>query len=334
MSEIMTSKPEISVIIPVVERTDDLRSLIVDYHRGVKELGRSAEFIFVVDDRERDSIPALKELQEQSTIPSSIVVLGGSFGESTSLMVGVKHSVGQIIVTLPSYAQVEVDRLPESIRMVEEQGIDLVVGVRDRKLDSMFNRVQSRLFHVLIRMLGGRAFQDISCGFRVMRATLPQALNIYGGLHRFIPILAHTHGFRVKEIAVTQRTEDTRTRYYGLALYLKRVVDVLAVFFLTNFTQRPLRLFGPLGLILLVAGGLVTAYLGAYRILQLGPIADRPLLVLGVLLMVLGIQLLSIGMVGEIVVFTHSKQAEIYRVEEVIAGSAPSADTRADSGSR
>ena len=163
----------------------------------------------------------------------------------------------------------------------------------------------------------GTDFGDISCGFRVLRRSVAKTVDIYGGLHRFVPILALRAGFAVRELDLTQRQEDLETRYYGLALYLKRILDVLTVFFLLKFTHRPLRFFGSVGLLLSLLGAAVTGYLGIYRLLQIGPIAGRPLLLLGVLLILLGIQMLSIGLIGEIIIFTHSRQIREFRVAEI-----------------
>ena len=151
-----------------------------------------------------------------------------------------------------------------------------------------------------------------------MRRPVANELQIYGGQHRFIPILAQVAGFHVVELPLEQRSEDTGTRYYGVAVYLKRLLDITTVFFLTRFTHRPLRFFGSIGLTLAGLGSLITLYLGVYRLLRLGPIAERPLLLLGVLMIVLGIQILSLGLIGELVIFTHARSARMYRIAEIV----------------
>jgi dolichol-phosphate mannosyltransferase len=168
----------------------------------------------------------------------------------------------------------------------------------------------------------------------VLRADVARELLIYGGLHRFVPILAHNQGFQVREILLRQHQEDTATRYYGVALYVKRLLDILTVYFVTKFTRRPIRFFGSLGLALALPGLLLTAYLGVYRLLGLGSIADRPLLLLAVLLMVVGFQSLSLGLIGEVIIFTHARQLSQYRVAEVIRAArlGPSPDSVPDAG--
>lgn len=309
--------PELSVVIPVVERHGDLTRLYEEYASEVHKLGKRAEFIFVVDYRQRSVVPTLRSLQQRSSEEIILILLRGSFGESSALTLGIERARADVIVTLASYFQVDAAGLGPALRYLE-QGVDLVVGRRYPRRDSLFNRLQTLAFHLLVRVLTGSQFRDISCGFRVMRAELPEDLTIYGGLHRFIPVLAQRRGYSVREIKLEQRREDTPTRYYGLVVYLKRLLDVLTVFFLIKFTYRPIRFFGVAGMALTASGLSITVYLGVYRLLGLGGIANRPLLLLGVLLAVLGLQILAIGLVGEIIIFTHSKQLEPYRIARII----------------
>ncbi len=292
----MKSSPEVSVVIPVVERHGDLERLFSEYATEIEALGRTAEYIFVVDYREREVIPTLRALQQTSDRDVTLVLLGGTFGESSALTVGLERARGEIIMTVAAYFQVE----PQGVRpafAALDAGADLVAGRRHPRIDSLFNRAQAALFHAVVGWVTGTEFKDLSGGFRVMRRRVAEELNLYGGLHRFIPILASNQGFRVEELPIPQREEDAPTRYYGVAVYLKRMLDVLTIFFLMKFTRRPLRFFGLLGL---------------------GAIAGRPLLLLGVLLMVLGIQTLSLGLIGEIIIFTHARSIRDYQVAEVI----------------
>lgn len=309
--------PDLSIVVPVVERHGDLVRLYTEYAAQVDNLDRSAEFIFVVDYRQREVVPELRELQKTAKHEIILVLLRGSFGESSALTLGLEQARAGTVVTLASYFQVDPEGLAAAVSELEA-GADLVVGRRHPRLDSFFNRVQTKIFHGIVKLLTGTRFTDISCGFRAMRPELTKDLAIYGGLHRFIPIFAQRRGFSVVELSLAQRLEDAPTRYYGVAVYLKRLLDVLTVFFLTKFTYRPIRFFGLLGFGLTAVGLGITTYLGIYRLLELGGIANRPLLLLGVLLAVLGLQILAIGLVGEIVIFTHSRQLESYKIAEII----------------
>lgn len=309
--------PQISIIIPVVERHGDLGRLYEEYAAQVDKIGKQAEFIFVVDQSQEHTVPVLRDLQQRARHETVLVLMGGSFGEAAALRLGLDQARAEIIVTSAAYLQVDPRGLEAAIEQLE-QGADLIVARRFPRTDSLINRAQSRVFHWIVGLMTGSRFGDISCGFRVMRRSLARDLTVYGSLHRFIPILARRYGYDVRELKLPQRPEDTQTRYYGFAVYVRRLLDVLTVFFLIKFTYRPLRFFGVLGVLLATAGGGITGYLVIYRILRLGPIAERPLLLFGVLLAVLGIQILALGLIGEIIVFTHTKQIEHYRISEII----------------
>jgi glycosyltransferase involved in cell wall biosynthesis len=309
--------PDVSVVVPVVERIGDLRQLYAEFSGELERLGRAAEFIFVVDERLRGILPVLRELQAEAEREIVIVLLGGRFGESAALTMGFERARGETIVTLASYFQVEPGGMRAAFAELE-RGADLVVGRRHPRIDSPFNRVQSRLFHWFVRRLTSTDFHDISCGFKVMRRRMARELNLYGGLHRFLPILALNSGFTVVEVPVPQRNEDRSTRYHGTGVYLGRMLDVLTIFFLTKFTRMPLRFFGLLGSVLFATGFLVALVPAIERLVFETGLSDRPVLLLGVLLMVLGVQTLSLGLIGEIIIFTHARNVREYKVAEVI----------------
>lgn len=310
--------PDFSVIIPVVERYGDLRKLFSEYAGEFRRLEKQAEFIFVVDDRQRHALPVLREIQDAAEEEVFLVLLAGQFGESAALTVGLNQARADTVVTLASYFQVDPGGLSDALERLQA-GADLVVGCRFPRRDSLFNRLQSKVFHWIVGTMTSSHFKDLSSGFRILRRGVAEDLNVYGGLHRFIPIIAARSGFRVEEIDLRQRSEDLKTRYYGIAVYLKRILDIATVLFLLRFTRRPLRFFGSVGLVLSGLGAVIVGYLGVYRLLGFGAIADRPLLLLGVLLIVLGVQILSLGLIGEIIIFTHAGSIKEYRIVEVIS---------------
>ena len=186
--------------------------------------------------------------------------------------------------------------------------------------------MQSSLFHGIVRRLTNTKFHDLSCGFKAMRRRVARELKLYGGMHRFIPVLALNRGFTVREVPMTQRSEDRQTRFHGAAAYLGRLLDILTIFFLMKFTRTPLRFFGLLGVGLFSGGFLIDLLVAAQKIFLHMEISDRPALLLGVLLMVLGMQTLSLGLLGEIIIFTHARNIREYQVAEIIRGSAPRAE--------
>jgi glycosyltransferase involved in cell wall biosynthesis len=309
--------PDVSVVVPVVERYSNLQRLYEELSREIAALGKTAEFIFVLDERLRQALPALRTLQQEAAGEVVIVLLGGSFGESAALTLGLERARGEIVVTVAAYFQVEASGVGAAFAALDE-GHDMVVGRRYPRTDSFFNRLQSSLFHRVLHLFTGTRFSDISCGFRVMRRRVARELRLYGGLHRFVPILALSRGFTVREVDMAQHPEDRRTRFHGTGAYLGRLLDILNVFFLTKFTRMPLRFFGLLGTALFGLGFVVSLIAAIQKIFFDYGISDRAMLLLGVLLMVLGVQTLSLGLVGEIIIFTHARNIRDYQVAEVI----------------
>jgi glycosyltransferase involved in cell wall biosynthesis len=319
MSRTSRGAPDVSVVVPIVERYGDLQQLYHEFTAELTRLGQSSEFIFIVDDSQRGALPVLRELQKREGERISILQLNGSFGESASLMLGLERARGEKIMTLAAYFQVEPRGIGPALAALDE-GADMVVGRRFPRIDSFFNRVQSRLFHWFVRGMTSTDFHDISCGFKVMRRRVARELHLYGGQHRFIPILAMNRGFTVREVQLPQRSEDRRTRFHGTGTYLGRLLDILTIFFLVKFTRTPLRFFGLLGLFLFGSGFAIDLIVATQKLVWNYEIADRPLLLLGVLLMVLGVQTLSLGLLGEMIIFTHARNVRDYRVAEVIRG--------------
>ncbi len=309
--------PDVSIVVPVVERHGDLRQLYGEFGAELARLNLTAEFLFVVDEHLKSALPALREIQRRAEHEVVIVLLGGPFGESAALTVGLERARAPRIVTLASYFQVEPAGLGPALATLDA-GADLVAGRRYPRIDSAFNRLQSRLFHGLVRRLTKTGFHDLSCGFKAMTRQVASELNLYGSMHRFIPLLAHHRGFAVREIPVPQRREDRGTRFHGIGAYLGRLLDVLTVFFLTKFIRRPLRFFGLLGAGMLSLGVLLGLVVVAEKVFFATGLADRALLLLAVLLVVLGVQTLSLGLVGEILIFLHARNVREYHVAEVI----------------
>jgi glycosyltransferase involved in cell wall biosynthesis len=247
-----------------------------------------------------------------------VIALNRTFGEATALSVGFEKAKAPVIITLAAYFQVEPQEIHNMLKSLSETGNDLVISWRYPRIDSRFNRIQSLVFHWLTRILTGTSYHDISCSLRAMKRKVTQEIHLYGELYAFLPLLAYQRGFKVIEIPVQQSQRDTKRRVYGLGVYFKRILDILTVFFLFKFTKKPLRFFGLLGSGVFGAGMVVTGYLGIYRLLGLGPIAGRPLLILGVLLVVLGVQLFSIGFLGEIIIFTHAKKFKEYNIDKIL----------------
>ena len=313
----MTEKiPEVTVVVPISERHDNLENLYRLYSSELAQIGKTFEFLFIIDGH----FPvAQEELQKLKKTGNAIKILKfpRSFGESAALMEGFRSARGTIILTLASYIQVEPEDIPKLFSAYEE-GYDLVVSRRYPRIDPILNRIQSRLYHYIVNKLTGCAFKDITCGARLIKKDILSEFTLYGDLYRFIPVFAFCKGLKVTEVNVRQKKDDTELRLLRPGAYLRRLLDILTLFFLVKFTKKPLRFFGLIGSALLTLGAVITFYLGVLRLLYQTGLANRPLLLLGILLMVFGIQLFSVGLVGELILFTHAKELDTYRIEEII----------------
>ena len=302
----------ISVVVPVVERADDLVAVYRAFDRELNHRPEAHEFLFVFDGRLTPPAELVALARENKMV--RVLRFAREFGETAALRLGIERSRGDLVLTLPAYFQVQ----PEGIRRVLEavdEGADLAVANRSPRVDSWLNRIQSRAFHSIIGGASQQRFHDMACGLRAMRRPVAEALPLYGDLHRFIPALALREGYRVEEIAVPQHPKDAQIRIYGPGVYFRRLLDIAAFFFLAKFTEKPLRFFGLIGSLFLLGGAGMSLVLLIQRVEGRG-IANRPALLLAVLLVALGVQLIGLGLVGEIIVHLRAPHRRAYRVRE------------------
>jgi glycosyltransferase involved in cell wall biosynthesis len=282
----------------------------------LRQSGRSFEFIFVLDggfEKAATLVEPLVSLGE----PIRILTLPRTFGEATALMVGFERAQGEILISLSSSLQVMPVGI-EQILQALDNGSDFVVARRCPRVDSWINQLQTRMFSLLIRYLTGIEFHDLGCRLRGWRRNVVHEIHLYGDRHRFFPLLAYQRGSRVTEVNIPQHPNDNQMRIYQPGIYLRRLLDTLTLVFLFRFARQPLRFFGLVGA-WLVGGGVVISVVLTIQRLVLGiPLADRPLLILGVLLMVLGVQIGSLGLLGELITFTHARKMSDYTIEKML----------------
>lgn len=302
----------VSVVIPVVERADDLMAVYDSFARQLEKRPEEFEFLFVFDGRFAPPAELVELTRENESL--RILRFAREFGETAALRIGIEKSKGDLVLTLPAYFQVQ----PEGVGLLLDAvaaGADMAVANRSPRFDSWLNRVQSRAFHRIVGGVTDQQFHDMACGLRAMRRSVAESLPLYGDLHRFIPALALREGYRVDEVPLAQHPKDARTRMYRPGVYFRRLLDIAAFFFLAKFTERPLRFFGLVGSLFLVGGVGLSLILMVQRFEGQG-IANRPMLLLAVLLVALGVQLIGLGLVGEIIVHLRAPHRRAYRVRE------------------
>jgi glycosyltransferase involved in cell wall biosynthesis len=221
---------------------------------------------------------------------------------------GFDQAHGDIVVTIDGDLQDDPAEIPRLLAKLEE-GFDLVCGWKTRRRDPITRRLLSRLFNRVVGRMSGLRLHDMNCGLKAYRGEVVHGLRLYGELHRFVPVLAHYRGYRIAELPVNHRPREHGRSRYGLERYLRGFLDLLTVSFMGRYRHRPLHLFGTLGLVLGAVGGGVLVYLTVLKALG-HAIGQRPLLTLGVLLVVVGIQLFSLGLVGELITSHHEERAQ------------------------
>lgn len=308
--------PEVSVVVPISERHDDIRVLYYLYADELKKMDKDFEFIFIVDGNFPHAYNELLKLKNDKN-PICIIKFAKNFGESAALTEGFRQAKGSTILTLASYIQVEPKDLSKVFAAYDE-GNDLVITRRFPRKDPLINKIQTSVYHFLIRQMTGAPFKDITSGMRLINKKILSEFCLYGDLHRFIPVIARFKGIKVGEVKVNQRKEDTKLRFAKPGIYLRRALDLITLFFLIKFTKKPLRFFGLIGTVICIPGILITAYLGILRIIGDIELANRPLLLLSILLVVFGLQLFSVGLIGELILFTRAKEIEHYLIDEII----------------
>jgi glycosyltransferase involved in cell wall biosynthesis len=315
-----TVNPEVptlplSVIMPVGNRhASDIAALYAEYKAGLAGLDMSYEFIVVLDGPRPDVAASLQRLLERGE-NLIVISLTKRFGEATALMAGFQRASGRLIVTAPAYHQVQGVEIGKLVRALDKA--DLAIGRRWPRVGTRFEVMRRDLFHRLIAT-GGQHFNDLGCGARAMKRRVLEEISLYGDQHRFLPVLASRQGFRTVEIDVAQSPLDRYDRGYPMRDYVHRVLDIFTVFFLVRFTKKPLRFFGMVGASTFVIGALLVAWLAIDRLVFLHPLADRPALLLSSLLVVLGMQLFALGLLGELIIFTHARDIKDYQIDEVI----------------
>ena len=305
---------QLTVIIPVTERYDPVTELFYEYKRGIDATGLTYEIIYVLDGEHSDVLEELVKLQESEKL--SIITLAKIFGESVALTAAFSKASGDIFLTLPAYQQVETNEIPKLVDAIKDS--DMVLARRWPRRDSVMNRLQTRLFNFLLRLSTDLKIHDAGCSVRAFTRDVIEEVQLYGDLHRFFPVMAHRQGFQVIELDVAQSEKDIHPRIYSPGLYVRRLLDLLTIFFLIKFTKKPLRFFGLVGTTLFSLGLISSLYLIGERLFLDISLADRPALILSSLLVVLGVQIIAIGLIGEIIIFTHAKDLKEYKIDKII----------------
>ncbi len=322
--------PEVTVLVPVLDEESSVVELTERVTSVLEAAGRSFEVVFV-DDGSRDGTPErVRELHRRDS-RVKLVRFRRNFGKAAAITAGVEHSSGRIVVTIDGDLQDVPEEIPRFLDKLESDRLDLVSGWKQDRQDPASKRYPSKLFNWVTRRLAQVDLHDFNCGFKAYRREVLEQVAVYGELHRFIPVLASRRGFRIGEIPVAHEKRRHGRSKYGWDRLYKGLLDLLTVLFITKYTRRPLHLFGFIGLIFMSIGLAINCYLAVLwfiarssfvelkSLFGVGPgfsLSDRPLLLFGILLVLLGFQTLTTGLLGEMITFKNFRRGDSYSIRE------------------
>jgi dolichol-phosphate mannosyltransferase len=297
----------ISVVVPVYNEERSIALLYEELQAALDPLGTPWEAVYIDDGSTDGTFAALTRLHAK-TDNVRVVRLRRNFGKSAALSAGFDHAAGDVIVTIDGDLQDDPAEIPHLLAKLDE-GFDLVSGWKAKRKDPWTRRLFSRIFNGMVGLVSGVHLHDMNCGLKAYRASVVRGLPLYGELHRFLPVLANQRGYRIAELPVNHRPRAHGRSRYGVERYLRGFFDLLTVSFIGRYRHRPLHLFGGLGLLTMLGGTVCLVYLTFLKA-EGHAIGNRPLLILGVLLVVVGIQLLSLGLIGEMITSLHEERAD------------------------
>jgi len=321
----------LSIVVPVFNEAGSLEPLYQEIADALGPLG-AFEVVFVDDGSTDGSITVMERLAAAHD-GVRVVRLRRNFGKAAALTHGFAEARGDVIVTMDGDRQDDPAEIPKLLARLD-QGYDLVSGWKQTRQDPLSKTLPSKFFNWTVRKSTGVALHDFNCGLKAYRREVTEHVKVYGELHRYVPVLASDLGFRVAEEKVAHRRRTAGRSKYGWRRYARGYLDLLTVLFLGRYRQRPQHLFGGIGTMMVAVGLLIELYLTIDKLFG-HPIGQRPLLLLGVLLIIVGIQLLSLGLVGELITQARARDSrDDYEVERVIDGAAARAALAASSAAR
>jgi len=311
----------ISVVVPLHNEERSIALLHEELEAALDPLAESWEAVYVDDGSTDGSFAALTRLHSRAA-NVKVVRLRRNFGKAAALATGFAQAAGDRVITMDGDLQDDPAEIPRLLAKLDE-GFDLVSGWKTKRRDPLRRRIPSKIFNRVAGWMSGLRLHDMNCGLKAYRAEVVRSVVLYGELHRFIPVLAHEQGYRVAELPVHHRPREHGRSRYGLERYLRGFLDLLTVSFMGRYRHRPLHLFGGLGLLLGFTGTALLVYLTIDKILG-HAIGKRPLLTLGVLLVVVGMQFFSLGLISEMITSHHQERAlareqRDVHVEEVLS---------------
>jgi glycosyltransferase involved in cell wall biosynthesis len=311
--------PMISIIIPVFNEEDSVIPLLNEILTVGDNFGVPYEVVFIDDGSTDNTVSILSQSVDKLPGVLKVIELRRNYGQTAAMAAGFSEATGEIFVTLDGDLQNDPGDIPLLIRQMIQTDCDMVVGWRQNRQDAVFSRkIPSWIANRIIGAMTGIKFRDYGCSLKVYRRELAQEMPLYGELHRFIPVLASMEGARIEQVPVHHRARQFGKSKYNLSRTMKVILDLGMLLFLKRFFTRPLHMFGRVGIAGLLSGGAILSDLAVQKLIFHANIGERPLLMLGVLLMITGIQLISTGLLAELQIRTYfeSQQKPPYKIRK------------------
>lgn len=314
------NRPDLSLVIPIFNEKDNLEKLHAEIHAACLKLGKNHEILFI-DDGSTDGSQAILEKIQKQDRNTKIIRLRKNFGQTAALSAGFDHARGDIIITLDADLQNDPNDFGLLLTKLAE-GYDIVSGWRAKRKDKFLTRrLPSIMANWLISTITRVKLHDYGCTLKAFRRDVVKNINLYGEMHRFIPAIASHMGVSIAEVKVNHRERRFGKSKYNIFRFIRVIFDLLTVKFLLSYSTRPLQIFGIFGLISGSIGGAIGIYLSYQRLVLQQSIANRPLLLLAILLLVIGFQFITLGLLAEILVraYHESLEKRIYYIREIIS---------------
>lgn len=307
----------LSLVIPLYNEADNVVLLTQKIHEALE--GYSYQIIYI-DDFSADATQ--KIITDMKDDKVHLIVLKKNYGQSLALAAGIDYAEGEYIITMDGDLQNDPSDIPQMLEYAVNQEYDLVTGIRQKRKDSLIKKIPSKIANFLVRRVTQLDIKDNGCALKIFKREVAKDLNLYGEMHRFITLLAHLEGAQIKQVPVKHHARHSGVSKYGLERVFKVVADMMLLLFIRKYFQRPIHLFGIFGFFLIIVGVFINIYL---LIIKFGfgeDIGTRPLLIFGLMFILAGIQLFTIGIVMELLIRTYyeSQQKRPYRIRKISVG--------------
>ncbi len=307
----------LSLVIPLYNEVDNVRLLTDKINESLQ--GYNYQIIYVDDFSSDGTRKAVKALQDPHV---HLLALKKNYGQSLALAAGIDYAEGEYIITMDGDLQNDPADIPQMLEFALSGEFDVVTGIRQKRQDSVIKKIPSKIANFLVRRITKLDIKDNGCALKVFTRDIAKDLNLYGEMHRFITLLAHLEGAQIKQVPVVHHARHAGESKYGLERVFKVVADMMLLLFIRKYFQRPLHLFGIFGVLLIILGILINIYLLVVKVAFGEDIGTRPLLIFGMMFILAGIQLFTIGIVMELLIRTYyeSQNKRPYRIKNITIG--------------